>query len=47
MALSLDGLELRGGLDSFAADTHQAFVEAKAVLEKRRPVKDKARNTLN
>ena len=44
MTFSLDGSGFRGGLDNFVADKHQAFVEAKAVLEKRRTDKDEARN---
>ena len=44
MTFSLDGSEVRGGLDSFVADKDQAFVGAKAVLEKRRTDKDEARN---
>ena len=47
MTLSLDGSEFRGGLDSFVADKHQAFVEVKAVMEKRRNDKDKGRNASN
>ena len=47
MTLSLDGSEFRGGLDSFVADKHQAFVEVKVVPEKRRNDMDKARNASN
>ena len=47
MTLSLDGSEFRGGLDSFVAEKHQAFMEVKAVLEKRRNDMDKARNASN
>ena len=47
MTLSLDGSEFREGHDSFVADRHQAFVEVKAVLEKRRNDMNKARNASN
>ena len=47
ITLSQNRSKLRGELDSFVADKHQAIVEVKAVLEKRRSDKDKARNTLN
>lgn len=35
ITLSIDGAEFRGGLDSFEADKHQAFVEVREVLDKR------------
>ena len=41
MTLSLDGSEFRGEPDSFVADKHQAVVELKVILEKRRTNEDK------
>lgn len=47
MTLDIVGAEFRGGLDSFVADEHQAFVAVRDVLEKRQADKSKTRDKLN